>query len=238
MGYTNTTTYLKLPQWTDVDCPDWLTDVNEAFYNIDKGVGDNKTDLELVEQNVTNITGNVNDLTPRLVNLENQYRNQDTDIKQLQIDVTNTNNNITTINTELQTADARIESNEDAITNLNNKLGNNILKTNISIPSGNEFATGQITYSVINNICIVFASNFHFLKSGAGVGKILLPANSLPIPAQNIPVTFTLSSVYYINPVFIVITENGGLNYSQQLSGDALTKTDLRGYITYPIKYN
>ena len=74
MSYTNSTANLKLPQWEDNDYPSWLTDVNQAFSNIDTNTGEQKASIETAlntaseahtlateaSNNVTSLSGEVN----------------------------------------------------------------------------------------------------------------------------------------------------------------------------------
>lgn len=74
MSYTKSTVNLKLPQWEENDYPTWLTDVNQAFSNIDTNAGDQKASIETAlsaaseartlateaSNNTTSLSGEVN----------------------------------------------------------------------------------------------------------------------------------------------------------------------------------
>lgn len=107
MGYTNTTNYLKLPQWVDNDKPSFLVDINNAFAKIDENAQSQGNDGSQAATNIEALQQSDNSQNARLTSLENKQRDLDTDVTQLNEDV-NQLDNFTGINIPLVTEEQNL----------------------------------------------------------------------------------------------------------------------------------
>lgn len=107
MSHTNNTENYKLPQFIGTDIPDWLTDVNTGYSEIDAGMQANKVSASTANEKADNNTTSIQLLNARVDNISNELGNSDTNISNLEQTVelhTTHLNEIDTINSK-QTAD-------------------------------------------------------------------------------------------------------------------------------------
>lgn len=102
MSHTNSTENYNLPQFNGTDIPDWLTDVNKGYSDIDAGMQANKvsastanekadnntTSLQLLNERVDNLSKDINGAETGLTNLEQTVELHTTHLNE--IDVINT----------------------------------------------------------------------------------------------------------------------------------------------------
>lgn len=107
MSHTNNTENYKLPQFIGTDIPDWLTDVNTGYSEIDAGMQANKVSANTANEKADNNTTSIRLLNERVDNISNELGNSDANISNLEQTVelhTTHLNEIDTINSK-QTAD-------------------------------------------------------------------------------------------------------------------------------------
>lgn len=107
MSHTNSTENYNLPQFIDTDIPDWLTDVNKGYSDIDAGMQANKVLASTANEKANNNTTSIQLLNERVDSISNGLGESDTNIINLEQTVelhTTHLNEIDTINSK-QTAD-------------------------------------------------------------------------------------------------------------------------------------
>ena len=107
MSHTNSTENYNLPQFNGTDIPDWLTDVNKGYSDIDAGMQANKVLARTVNEKADNNTTSIQLLNERVDRISNDWEESDTNISSLNQTVglhTTHLNEIDTINSK-QTAD-------------------------------------------------------------------------------------------------------------------------------------
>lgn len=113
MSHTNSTPNYNLPQFIGSDIPDWLTDVNKGYSDIDAGMQANKMSASTANEKANNNTTSIQLLNERVDNISNDLGDVNVDTSSLKQTVelhTTHLNEIDTINnrqsqdiTELQT---------------------------------------------------------------------------------------------------------------------------------------
>lgn len=107
MSHTNSTENYNLPQFNGTDIPDWLTDVNKGYSDIDAGMQANKVLASTVNEKADNNTTSIQLLNERVDRISNDSEESVTNISNLNQTVglhTTHLNEIDTINSK-QTAD-------------------------------------------------------------------------------------------------------------------------------------
>lgn len=107
MSHTNSTENYKLPQFIGTDIPDWLTDANKGYSDIDAGMQANKVSASTANEKADNNTASIQLLNERVDSISNVLGESDTNISNLEQTVelhTTHLNEIDTINSK-QTAD-------------------------------------------------------------------------------------------------------------------------------------
>lgn len=107
MSHTNSTENYNLPQFNGTDIPDWLTDVNKGYSDIDAGMQANKVLARTVNEKADNNTTSIQLLNERVDRISNDWEESGTNISSLNQTVglhTTHLNEIDTINSK-QTAD-------------------------------------------------------------------------------------------------------------------------------------
>lgn len=107
MSHTNSTENYNLPQFIGTDIPDWLTDVNKGYSDIDAGMQANKVLARTVNEKADNNTTSIQLLNERVDRISNDWEESVTNISSLNQTVglhTTHLNEIDTINSN-QTAD-------------------------------------------------------------------------------------------------------------------------------------
>lgn len=107
MSHTNSTENYNLPQFIGTDIPDWLTDVNKGYSDIDAGMQANKVLARTVNEKADNNTTSIQMLNERVDRISNDWGESVTNISSLNQTVglhTTHLNEIDTINSK-QTAD-------------------------------------------------------------------------------------------------------------------------------------
>lgn len=107
MSHTNSTENYNLPQFIGTDIPDWLTDVNKGYSDIDAGMQANKVLARTVNEKADNNTTSIQLLNERVDRISNDWEESVTNISSLNQTVglhTTHLNEIDTINSK-QTAD-------------------------------------------------------------------------------------------------------------------------------------
>lgn len=107
MSHTNSTENYNLPQFIGTDIPDWLTDVNKGYSDIDAGMQANKVSASTANEKADNNTTSIQLLNERVDSISNDLGESDTNISNLEQTVelhTTHLNEIDTINSK-QTAD-------------------------------------------------------------------------------------------------------------------------------------
>lgn len=107
MSHTHSTENYNLPQFIGTDFPDWLTDVNKGYSDIDAGMQANKVSANTANEKADNNTTSIRLLNERVDNISNGLGESETNISNLEQTVelhTTHLNEIDTINGK-QTAD-------------------------------------------------------------------------------------------------------------------------------------
>lgn len=113
MSHTHSTENYNLPQFIGTDIPDWLTDVNKGYSDIDAGMQANKvsantanekadnntTSIRLLNERVDNLSKDINGAETGLSNLEQTVELHTTHLNEIDVTTTNQSNDIA----ELQT---------------------------------------------------------------------------------------------------------------------------------------
>lgn len=107
MSHTHSTENYNLPQFIGTDIPDWLTDVNKGYSDIDAGMQANKVSANTANEKADNNTTSIQLINERVDRLSNDWGESDANIRILEQTVklhTTHLNEIDTINSK-QTAD-------------------------------------------------------------------------------------------------------------------------------------
>lgn len=104
MGYTNVTPILQLPQFIGTDTPSWLTDINQAFAQIDatygkvKQTSDNSQDMiTQYSQTIQNLQTNYEELSDTLDCVKTTTQNNVADINTINEKINNINSMFTVV---------------------------------------------------------------------------------------------------------------------------------------------
>ena len=114
MSSTNKTPNYNLPQFINNDKPSWLTDINQAFNDIDLALKTNKDNIDASEEEIDGISARLNATDINVTNLQtasSQHGADITDLKAQDIiiknDITNLQNNkANVVDTEYNVGDS------------------------------------------------------------------------------------------------------------------------------------
>lgn len=84
MSHTNITENYKLPQFIGTDIPDWLTDVNTGYFEIDAGMKANKVLASTANEKADNNTTSIQLLNERVDRISDDCGESDTNIRNLE----------------------------------------------------------------------------------------------------------------------------------------------------------
>lgn len=84
MSHTHSTENYNLPQFIGTDIPDWLTDANKGYFDIDAGMQANKVSANTANEKADNNTTSIQLLNERVDNISNELGNADTNISNLE----------------------------------------------------------------------------------------------------------------------------------------------------------